>query len=61
MIFFEVWFETEVNIIVITMDYEDESNFGGLYEDGHWVWDDVDNGLMFVRLEHSVKLAFQAW
>lgn len=30
-------------------DEEDEGGFGGLYEDGHWVWDEETEGLVFVR------------
>lgn len=30
-------------------DDDDKGNFGGLYEDGHWIWDDTANGMMFVR------------
>nr|XP_032512115.1 protein phosphatase 1 regulatory subunit 36-like [Danaus plexippus plexippus] len=29
-------------------DEEDEGGFGGLYEDGHWVWDEETEGLVFV-------------
>lgn len=32
-------------------DDEDEGSFTGLYENGHWVWDDATNALMFVRYE----------
>lgn len=30
-------------------DDDDEGGFGGMYEDGHWVWDDSSKGLIFVR------------
>ncbi|XP_050342113.1 protein phosphatase 1 regulatory subunit 36-like [Nymphalis io] len=29
-------------------DDEDEGGFGGLYEDGHWVWDEVTEALVFI-------------
>ncbi|CAH0721726.1 unnamed protein product, partial [Brenthis ino] len=29
-------------------DDEEEGGFGGLYEDGHWAWDDSVEGLVFV-------------
>ncbi|CAG4940757.1 unnamed protein product [Colias eurytheme] len=29
-------------------DDEDEGGFGGLYEDGHWVWDEATEALVFV-------------
>ncbi|CAK1578357.1 unnamed protein product [Parnassius mnemosyne] len=29
-------------------DDDDEGEFGGLYEDGHWVWDDILQALVFV-------------
>ncbi|XP_013134589.1 PREDICTED: uncharacterized protein LOC106100312 [Papilio polytes] len=29
-------------------DEEDEGGFGGLYEDGHWVWDDSTQALIFI-------------
>ncbi|XP_046979003.1 protein phosphatase 1 regulatory subunit 36-like [Vanessa cardui] len=29
-------------------DDEDEGGFGGLYEDGHWVWDDATEALVFI-------------
>ncbi|XP_026326703.1 protein phosphatase 1 regulatory subunit 36-like [Hyposmocoma kahamanoa] len=29
-------------------DDDDEESFGGLYEDGHWVWDDSVGALIFV-------------
>lgn len=30
-------------------DEEEEGGFGGLYEDGHWVWGDSTESLIFVR------------
>lgn len=30
-------------------DDEEECGFGGLYENGHWAWDDNVEGLVFVR------------
>lgn len=30
-------------------DDDDEGGFGGLYEDGHWVWDEQNETLVFVR------------
>lgn len=30
-------------------DDDDEGGFGGLYEDGHWAWDENTRGLIFVR------------
>lgn len=33
-------------------DDDDETGFGGLYEDGHWVWDDNVQALVFVRYLH---------
>lgn len=30
-------------------DDDDEGAFGGMYEDGHWVWDDNAQALAFVR------------
>lgn len=30
---------------------DEEGFFGGLYEDGHWVWDEVSAALVFVRYE----------
>lgn len=30
-------------------DDEDEEEFGGLYENGHWVWDNNVQALVFVR------------
>lgn len=35
-------------------DDEDES-FGGLYEGGHWVWDESSGSLVFVRLVQSIS------
>ncbi|CAG9791971.1 unnamed protein product [Diatraea saccharalis] len=29
-------------------DDDDEGGFGGLYEDGHWLWDDTEKALIFV-------------
>ncbi|CAH0397451.1 unnamed protein product [Chilo suppressalis] len=29
-------------------DDDDEGGFGGLYEDGHWIWDDISKSLVFV-------------
>ncbi|CAH0669054.1 unnamed protein product [Spodoptera exigua] len=29
-------------------DDEDEGSFGGMYEDGHWVWDEHTQALLFV-------------
>ncbi|PZC82028.1 hypothetical protein B5X24_HaOG211584 [Helicoverpa armigera] len=29
-------------------DDDDEGGFGGMYEDGHWVWDEQTQGLLFV-------------
>ncbi|KAL4708782.1 hypothetical protein ACJJTC_011746 [Scirpophaga incertulas] len=29
-------------------DEDDEGGFGGLYEDGHWVWEDMTQTLVFV-------------
>lgn len=33
-------------------DDEDES-FGGLYDGGHWAWDESIEGLVFVRFVQS--------
>lgn len=30
-------------------DEDDEGGFGGLYENGHWTWDEQTQGLLFVR------------
>ncbi|CAG4964646.1 unnamed protein product [Parnassius apollo] len=44
-------------------DDDDEGEFGGLYEGGHWVWDDTVQALIFISdemgkriLEHDVKI-----
>ncbi|CAH1635188.1 unnamed protein product [Spodoptera littoralis] len=29
-------------------DDDDEGGFGGLYEDGHWIWDEQTEALLFV-------------
>lgn len=31
-------------------DDEEEGGFGGLYEDGHWMWDENTEALIFIRL-----------
>lgn len=28
---------------------DDDEGTGGLYEDGHWTWDEVSGALIFVR------------
>lgn len=30
-------------------DDEEEGGFGGLYEDGHWMWDENTEALIFIR------------
>lgn len=30
-------------------DDDEEEGFGGLYEDGHWIWDDSVGSLVFMR------------
>lgn len=30
-------------------DDDDEGGFGGLYEDGHWEWDESTGELVFIR------------
>lgn len=37
-------------------DEEDEGGFGGLYEDGHWVWDDSTQALIFIRWGLDYKI-----
>ncbi|XP_026747133.1 protein phosphatase 1 regulatory subunit 36-like [Trichoplusia ni] len=46
-------------------DDDDETGFGGLYEDGHWVWDDNVQALVFVSdlppaLIESVQITTKA-
>lgn len=36
-------------LFVNMADDEDEGGFGGLYEDGHWGWDDISESLVFIR------------
>ena len=31
------------------MDDDEDEFFGGLYEDGHWVWDEQTQALVYVR------------
>lgn len=30
-------------------DHDEDDGFGGLYENGHWIWDEVVQALAFVR------------
>lgn len=28
---------------------DDDEGFGGLYEEGHWIWDENTGALVFIR------------